>query len=157
MEFSMKIKKRYIIIWVIYICIVLRITVFRSGFAGNELFSGRINLTLFLSYIPLVEGHFWRRIIYLFVGNIIWFVPNGIFMRWLYRLKWQRILVTGFLFSLSIEIMQYLFGTGISELDDLILNTSGCMLGMCMYDGFLAVKNTKRKRETAAKEMTDLD
>lgn len=130
----MKIKRRYIVIWIVYICIVLRITVFRSGFGSNGLFSGSINSTLFLSYIPLIKGHFWWRIIYLFIGNIIWFVPNGIFMRWLCRFKWQRILVTGFLFSLAIEVMQYIFGTGISEVDDLILNTFGCMTGMWLYD-----------------------
>lgn len=35
----------------------------------------------------------------------------------------------GLLFSFAIELLQYVFGTGISELDDLILNSLGAWIG----------------------------
>ncbi len=38
------------------------------------------------------------------------------------------IVLTGFAFSLIIESMQYFWGTGISEADDLILNTLGTFI-----------------------------
>lgn len=50
-------------------------------------------------------------------------------MKWLDKWKIRTIAVMGLLFSLFIETMQYILGTGISELDDLILNTLGAVIG----------------------------
>lgn len=125
-------KRRWLnILFVCYLAILLKITVFRSGFGTYGLCAnGTINLKLFEEYIPLIQSHDWDRIIYLFVGNIIWFVPLGMYIR--YR-KSERVIlqaaILGLLLSLCIETMQYLFGTGISELDDLILNTFGATIG----------------------------
>ena len=126
-------KRKYWLtaIFICYLAVLLRITVFRSGFGAHGFCSdGRINLKLFEEYIPLIQTHDWDRFVYLFVGNIIWFVPLGMYVQ--YRRAKGGILlaaVLGFVLSLLIETMQYLFGTGISELDDLILNTAGAALG----------------------------
>ena len=62
----------------LYLLILFRITVFRTGFGVQNLFQkGSINLTLFRDYLPLLkEGH-WFRFLYLFLGNILWFIPFG--------------------------------------------------------------------------------
>ena len=60
------------------------------------------------------------------VLNIILFVPLGFFLPLLYR-KYSRlgsIASIGFLFSLSIEIVQ-MFGRGATDINDLITNTAG--------------------------------
>lgn len=119
------------ILFVLYIVILLRITVFRAGFCFENLMeNGTINLTLFESYIPLIKSSDWRRIIYLFIGNIIWFVPLGMYLICMSRIKkiWQ-IFLMGLLLSFVIETLQYIFGTGISEADDLILNSLGALIG----------------------------
>lgn len=117
--------------FVCYLAVLLKITVFRGGFGTHGFCTdGSINLKLFEEYAPLIRTHDWDRFIYLFVGNIIWFVPLGMYVR--YRKPQagiMRAVIFGLLLSLCIEIMQYLFGTGISELDDLILNTFGAALG----------------------------
>lgn len=120
------------ILFLIYIGILLRITVFRSGFGFRDMCrNGVINLTLFESYVPLLKSGDFIRIIYLFVGNIIWFVPFGFYLRHFSRVKWKlwQIWLLGLLFSFVIEFLQYVFGTGISELDDLILNSLGAWIG----------------------------
>ncbi|MEH2929030.1 VanZ family protein [Candidatus Ventrimonas sp. KK005] len=67
---------------------------------------------------------------YLFVGNIVWFIPFGAFWYGIgIRRDMRRILLLGFLFSLTIETLQFVFGTGVTELDDLILNTFGVWVG----------------------------
>lgn len=119
------------ILLVLYLGILLRITVFRSGFGLENLFqNGNINLTLFTEYLPMLRSGDWFRFIYLFVGNIVWFVPLGIFMELGKKEKplWL-ILLCGLALSLFIETLQYVFGTGVSELDDLVLNTLGCVCG----------------------------
>lgn len=129
----MKMKRKYWLrlLFAGYLAVLLRITVFRRGF-GTHVFcsDGEISLNLFEAYIPLIRTRDWDRFIYLFVGNLIWFVPLGMYAR--YRnakrgILWAALL--GLALSLFIETMQYLFGTGISELDDLILNTAGAVLG----------------------------
>lgn len=72
----------------------------------------------------------WFAFSYLFTGNIIWFVPFGMYLQ--YMGKSRKLLLTalyGFGFSFCIEAMQYVFGTGFSELDDLVLNTFGAWAG----------------------------
>ncbi len=119
-------------LFIIYIGVLLRITVFRSGFGFRNLCqNGIINLTLFESYIPLIKSRDIIRIIYLFVGNIIWFVPFGFYLRRFgkrERKSWE-IWLLGLLLSFIIEFLQYVFGTGISEMDDLILNSLGAWMG----------------------------
>lgn len=133
-------KRKYwiTVLFVGYLAVLLRITVFRSGFGAHGFCTdGKINLKLFEAYIPLIRTHDWDRFVYLFVGNLIWFVPLGMYVR--YRKAKKGILraaVLGLALSFFIETMQYLFGTGISELDDLILNTAGAALGALFLHTF---------------------
>lgn len=127
-------RKRSVLrgLFLLYIAVLLRITVFRSGFTFQNLFqNGALNLTLFQSYTPLIETGNVGRILYLFVGNIIWFVPLGVYLRRFTKREWKiwQIWLFGLLFSFIIEFLQYMFGTGISELDDLILNSLGAWIG----------------------------
>ncbi len=120
------------VLFFIYAAVLLRITVFRADFGAHELMKdGSINLTLFESYVPLLRAENWLRIIYLFIGNMIWFVPLGLYLACMTKIKkgWIMVLI-GLLFSLFIETLQFVFGTGISEIDDLILNSFGTWLGV---------------------------
>lgn len=114
-----------------YIAVLLRITVFRSGFSLMHLMqNGTINMTLFQDYIPLIQNGRWFLFLYLFVGNIIWFVPLGGMLLASGKVRRVRTAVLwGLALSLSIETMQFIFGTGVSELDDLVLNTLGAWAG----------------------------
>jgi len=80
--------------------------------------------------------------------NIILFLPLGLFLPLLYK-KYDRIssvALTGFLFSLSIEIVQ-MFGRGSTDINDLITNTIGAGLGYFIYKllSKLARKNVYEK------------
>lgn len=127
-----KVQKIFVtILFVLYLAIVLRITVFRSTFTLQNLCqNGKMILTLFDGYIDLIRRKDWFAFTYLFVGNIVWFVPFGMYLQYMGRQrKLLQIAVYGFLFSLLIETLQYVFGTGFSELDDLVLNTLGAWIG----------------------------
>lgn len=130
-------------LFIIYMAIVLKITVFRSNFSLDNLFhNGNVNLTLFKGYMVFVRSRSWFRFIYLFVGNIVWFMPFGMYLQ--YTKKFKNILIVtlcGMLFSFCIETMQYVFGTGVTELDDLILNTFGAFLGAVSVKLFQKFRN----------------
>ena len=74
-----KTKDKYLLaFFLIYMVVLFRITVFRSTFSLYHVMeNGTINLSLFQDYIPLIRQERWFLVLYLFVGNIIWFVPLG--------------------------------------------------------------------------------
>ncbi len=127
-----KTKYRWIIhvLFAIYMAVLFRLTILRDGFHfQNFMKYGTLNLTFFAEYIPFVRRHKWGRIFYLFGGNIAGFIPFGVYLGY----RGKKIFPTvgyGFLLSLFIEIMQYVWGVGISEIDDLILNTFGAFIGV---------------------------
>ena len=125
--------KKYIIkyaLFTVYILILLKITLFRQTTLENY----EINFTLFVDLINVYrKGGLWQ-FIRLFVGNIIWFVPFGFMLpMMLKKSKFITVTLSGFLFSLLIEILQLVFRKGICEIDDLILNTAGTMIGYSVY------------------------
>lgn len=77
-------------------------------------------------------AHFyWRLFFWNVAGNIAWFLPLGFLLPWeIQRLRRLRNLVLfAFLFSLAAETLQYVFAVGIFDIDDVILNTLGAVLG----------------------------
>lgn len=133
-------KKKVVIIlthifFMLYMLVLLRITVFRSTLSFDHLFiKGNVNLTFFESYIALLQERDWWNLIYLFVGNIIWFLPLGIYLSWQGKIKkaWQ-ITLFGLVVSFIIESLQFVFGTGVSDVDDLILNAFGTWCGVMLW------------------------
>lgn len=115
----------------IYVIALLRITVLRDDFSLSHIMTnGKLNLELFSAYIPFLRGGFIWLFIYLFVGNIVWFIPLGAYLVWKDpgHTVWRATLI-GFVISLVIEVSQYIFGVGVTELDDLVLNTTGTLIG----------------------------
>lgn len=128
----------------VYLIILLKITVFRSGFFTADLFqNGRLTFDFFAGYLEMLRGNMFYDFIYLFVGNIIWFVPLGFLLPCLNNRfsSITKVLLSGFLLSLLIEFFQFAFGTGISEGDDLILNTLGALIGYGGYSAMLKLKS----------------
>lgn len=69
------------------------------------------------------------------VGNCVMLLPLGIFLPALsvrFR-SIQKTTAAGFLFSLFIELTQYITGRGLCELDDIIHNTFGAAVGVIIY------------------------
>ena len=124
-------KRILIVLTVLWLAVLLRITVFRPGCFTHGLCSGRVEPDAFAYYAKLARIGCWRYFAYLFVGNLIWFLPAGILVRLRGGRLWQAAL-WGFLLSLAVETAQFILGTGVSELDDLILNTCGAVLGFCL-------------------------
>lgn len=79
------------------------------------------------------SGKHWFYPLFETLGNISMFVPFGLMLYMvLPRSRPRRILtvvVAGFLFSLAIEVAQYVFSVGRTDIDDLICNTIGAYVG----------------------------
>jgi len=69
------------------------------------------------------------------VGNIVGFMPCGFFLPVISRRsrRWFNTVLLSFLFSLCIETIQLIFKVGSFDVDDMILNTLGGILGYILY------------------------
>lgn len=124
-----KLYKRMIIIsfLAVYLLILLRITVFRSNSYPIEM---SVNLSLFTDLVATYyENGIWM-VLYLVVGNIVWFVPFGFLVPLIWqKLKSYVVIPLGFCLSLIIEVSQLVSGKGMFEIDDLVLNILGAAIG----------------------------
>lgn len=68
------------------------------------------------------------------LGNIVLFIPLGVYLTLFNRDKrtYKNVLWV-FLISLSVEIVQYIFKIGASDIDDVILNCLGGFIGIAAY------------------------
>ncbi len=66
--------------------------------------------------------------------NVIVFVPIGLLVGWTIKnMNWKKVFFIGMGISFSIELLQLVFKRGFAEVDDLIHNTLGCMIGFGVY------------------------
>lgn len=101
------------------------LTVTGIGYTGTMSFRPRISL---IPFVDMISGPIDTML------NVVLFVPFGFFLPLLYK-KYHHIktvILTGFLFSLSVEILQ-MFGWGATDINDLITNTIGACLGYFVY------------------------
>lgn len=67
-------------------------------------------------------------------GNIALFIPFPfVFISVFRRYHPRSIMLSAFLISLSIEILQYFFRVGVADIDDILLNTSGALIGFILH------------------------
>ena len=121
------------------------LTVTGIGYTSTISFRPKISLTPFIGMItgPLET-----------ILNIVLFVPLGIFLPLLYK-KYHRVtkvLLTGFLLSLSVEIVQML-DWGSSDINDLITNTAGTYIGFWVYCLLSRVLPAKLKKSVQSEHI----
>ena len=73
------------------------------------------------------------RILENILGNIAIFIPFGLLLPIVQKDKSKKIILYGLITSALIEIIQYVFALGSSDIDDLMLNTLGTVIGYLLY------------------------
>ena len=124
---SFSLKKA--VLWIVFCCyltIVLYATNGRLGGMGASGFSFHI----FRSWREAWNNYSvagWLNVLL----NIVMMIPYGIFVPMLLKRcnQWFYMLLTACITALSIESIQYLAGNGIFDIDDLLTNTLGSMIG----------------------------
>jgi glycopeptide antibiotics resistance protein len=114
---------------------VIRIGHLRFRFAGTH--TGPGNFVPFKTIAPQLigRGNHLIDMVNLF-GNIIPFMPIGLLAALVVRsisCSWQKALVLGVVTGLSFEVMEVVFRVGIFDVDDVMLNAFGVMLGYGVF------------------------
>lgn len=94
------------------------------------------NLLPLWSYEAIAQGK--EELIAENLWNITIFVPIGLLIGCSFRsLKWWKVLLIGLSISVVIEVLQFMTTLGFAEIDDVLYNTLGCMVG---YGIFLIIR-----------------
>jgi glycopeptide antibiotics resistance protein len=115
----------------VYLLALVWVVVFKLQFSLDLLPNIRgINL------LPFYETSVKNASVYIFdkIYNTIFFIPYGIYVALLcpnssFTSKIKPIFLT----SLAFEVIQYIFGIGATDISDLILNTTGGILGFGVF------------------------
>lgn len=136
--------KRELQLILVYICIVVvaRFTFFPFGtvngkiqpllFDAAKVIPPRINL---VPLVYLLDYEVLREAKLNVIGNTAMFVPLGIVWPSVYKQlnTHGRVIAAGVGFSLCIEILQLPFFDRVTDIDDLILNSLGFLMGYGIY------------------------
>lgn len=125
---------------------MIRIGALRFNFGGTH--EGPANLWPFKTIFPYLLGKRGFVIaIFNLAGNIVLLLPVGFLVPFVYRkMTWKKTLALAIAAGLAIEGMQALFRVGIFDIDDVILNGLGVMVGYWVFMmGRKALEPKKRK------------
>ena len=118
--------------------LVLKTVSFKIGhlmfnFSGYA--TGPANFLPFKTILPYLLGEKGLVIaVFNLLGNIVLFIPVGFLVPFVYReMTWQKSLVLAVGASLVIEMAQVVFRVGIFDIDDVLLNGFGVMIGYGVY------------------------
>lgn len=126
------------IIFFVYVLITIRIILFKDV-PIYAIFKGgfrSVNLIPFYTIWEFITDSniSFTRAIANIIGNIGIFIPMGIFLPVvLKKLDKKNIIIIISLISLGFELIQYILAIGSSDIDDVILNSLGGILGIIIY------------------------
>ncbi len=113
-------------------------------------FQTTISMTTEVIHAKKDQGHLWRTLIWNVVGNIVWFIPLGFLLPWEWKLvrKARNLAGAAFLLSLSAETLQYIFEVGVFDIDDMIWNTLGALLGLSLLKKYFPSENAPKENQS---------
>lgn len=122
-----------IAIAIVYGLVLLKLVVLKNGLTTE---CGGWNFIPFEFMVELITSHISMSVALKNVlGNIFVFVPMGILLAFFFqKLSTKQIVKIGFFISLVIELAQGIIGLGIADVDDLLTNTIGVLLGVILYE-----------------------
>jgi vanZ family protein len=122
-----------------YLVVLIRIVLFKQValynlFAAIGSMERTISIIPFKSLLDMINNNISvTRILENILGNIAIFIPFGLLLPIVQKDKSKKIILYGLITSALIEIIQYVFALGSSDIDDLMLNTLGTVIGYLLY------------------------
>jgi len=118
------------ILFGVYILLLIWIILFKTSFSVSEFIalSKMRSISLIPFYYPTEVNFHLREVI----ANILIFVPLGIYLKML-DTNSKKVILYGFVFSILLEISQFVFKIGACDITDVITNTLGTILGVSGY------------------------
>ena len=143
---------------VVYAALLTKIILFKEVVSPSDIFSTSREIKRSIDLIPFKstydfftnpESSFglaaWNVL-----GNILLFIPLGIFLRMYKKTeKFWKYIAAIFTVSLTFEVLQYILGVGRTDIDDLIYNTIGGILGVFIYKALFKILRGEERAKTS--------
>lgn len=135
-------RSTVIILLVVYILAVIYVVFLDPTRVAGERYAEPRWMPLKSTYDFIIEAgkslryiRYWAFFLLNLIGNVIMFMPLGFLLEALSAgaANKIRVITIAFFFSLSIELLQLVLMIGVYDADDIVLNTLGAWLGLCMY------------------------
>lgn len=136
-------KKEYFIVGLLvaYLILLVKLIVFK--YPSSMVFDvADGNYVPFKTIVPYLRGQpTWIVAIYNIGGNIVSFIPLGFFVPVFYRRPpmLKQVLIFAFLLSLALEVMQAFLRVGVFDIDDIILNVLGAVVGYGVFVSIVSI------------------
>jgi glycopeptide antibiotics resistance protein len=152
-------KNRFLpsILLLAYIAILIKVMVLKDvpmirmgpimlNFGGTQV--GDPNYVPFRTILPYLLGENGFLIGALNIGgNIAFLIPIGFLLPFVFaRIDWKKSLVVALLSGMSIELTQVFLNIGIFDIDDVILNGLGVMVGYWLFLLFQKIMSSSYRR-----------
>ncbi len=123
-------SKVALILLALYLMVLLSLTMMPAPRIPAE----SVNLIPFSSIVAGVRRGGWLLTVNIF-GNVVAFTPLGMLLPlWNARLSAARqIFVISLITSTAIEVLQWGFMQRVADIDDIVLNVLGALVGYCCY------------------------
>lgn len=138
------------LVFLAYLLLLAYLLFFSSAYGRTVEMGYRYNLEPFLEIkraIEHVDAVGYRYVVINIAGNIAAFMPFGFLLPLVTerRMHTGKALLFGFLLTLCAESLQLVSRTGAFDVDDLILNTLGSVLGYWCYKILFGRKGKKNE------------
>ena len=131
-----KVNSKYIdLLFCLYFILILMLTLFKNdnGWTGN------INLNPLEVFKDIKSS---SNGLILLVGNICMYIPIGIYIEYRFFNKKNTLKIGLFLiYIFLIELIQHILKKGVFDIDDIILNLIGFLIGVFLVKGIKKLKN----------------
>ena len=135
------------LLFAIYILVVIRLLIFKYPYSELKVIMDTWEKGVILeglnsaNFTPFKTIKMYIRYAYMLnsfenlAGNVVVFLPFGYLLPCISRSAKNGLMLTGyaFFFSLSIELFQLFSAFGAFDVDDLMLNTLGAVIGFLVY------------------------
>lgn len=154
--------RKYVkLIFLIYLIAVIKVIIFKypveqlraiaATWEKGVILEGldTANFTLFKTIRMYIDYSYMLNSFENLVGNVVVFIPFGFLIP--YVLKKGRnffvMLINAFLFVLGIEVFQLFSAFGAFDVDDILLNCAGAVLGYFFYLIYEGIKKHRNNKE----------
>lgn len=146
-DYKKIIKYTVLVLFLMYCLVLIKVILFKYPLSMMEMMINNPSNTIernlqggnfipFNTIIYYISGEQSFRIaIENILGNMIAFAPLGLFIPIIYKNKklFKKTVLIAFLTSLLFEIIQLFLGIGSFDVDDILLNISGALMGYMLY------------------------
>lgn len=153
--------KNFVIISTIVFAIFYLYALIYIVFFRDVMSIRKINLIPFVNtIIPYINGSSQTNltiVLFNIFANILLLLPLGFYFAFFtYKIKkkinWFMGIVIISVISLIIETLQYIFALGVSDIDDIIMNLIGGILGILLFTVINKIDNSKRLTQRISPE-----